>query len=267
MLIQKPYKIPNAFLSWKVFQKHLEMLQLISPKKINIYGYPSVMENLSFLYNTWAEGYPLYCVRETLLDEILKTEVGEKIELFDEINLSVPCYALFFPKNKVKSPTKGFLDYLIVYHEEINYPEYKHFIAWGGIDSSESTVFGYKRIRNDGTLQRSHFTTEDKEQQDQALQIRNIVLQSILLLQYYPEFSEQMLEVRCEPKGFGNRVNPKESEYQLPRWLGQERKTSINVGTGTAKNKHYRRGHWRSLPSGEGKTWVRPTWVNVFKDA
>ena len=260
----KPYKLPTGFLDWKEFEKHLTVFSIVEAEPINLYGKPSVLKNLAYLYQTWARNFPLYCLRQELLEDMLLTDVGEKLELFSDIQLAIPCYALFFPKNKVKAPNgEGYLNYLIIHHQESNLEDYKHFISWGGINSKGGQLLSSKRIRRDGTLVRSHFSSDDKKNQETVLVIRNIVLQSILLLQYYPALVEDV-KVAEISKGFGGFKTPKEPEFQLPRWLGQEkqRTTSDNNGQRQSVATHFRRGHWRKLKQQESPIWVRPTWVN-----
>lgn len=232
-----------------------------------------MLRNLAYIYQQWQRGYPLYCVREELLCDMLKTEVGERLELFSDIQLAIPYFALFFPKNLVKSPIDGgYIDYLIVGHQETNLPEHKHVFFWAGIDSQKSTVLGLKRIRRDGTLMHSYFAGETQEQKDNSLTLRNIVLQTILLLQYYPEeITSQVVSLDDLPqiKGFKrpNGLGLKENAYQLPRWLGlaspkknYKPKTFTTTGIGTSKSPHFRAGHWRRLE--DKSVWVRPAWVH-----
>jgi hypothetical protein len=271
--MNKPYKLPSDYLTWKEFEAHSQLMAMVSPRQpmANDYAHENVGRFLSNLYSEQAKGYPIYCVRKSLLDDMCKTDVGDNLALFADIKLAIPTYTLFFPKKTIKSPfiKEGYIDYLIVCHSEVNYmPEYQHFIYWGCIDSNGSLIFSSKRIRTDGTLKSSYFSEDSSEEQQlRALNIRNIVLQSILLLQYYPEI---VGEVAQDPlKGFAkpNSILPGK-EYLLPRWLGKERVPSGKTeGTGSSKSPHFRRGFWRVQPCGVGRTenrniWVSPTWVN-----
>jgi hypothetical protein len=242
VLAVKPYKIPKGYLDFQSFNKHLLVAQLVKPKPIDVLGMPDVPRNLSHIYSMWARGYPLYCVRPNLLEQMLETDVGENLALFSDINLAIPSYVLFLPQNQIKSPTgKGYIDYLVINHEELDLPEHKYCIAWGGVDSNEGMFLAYKRIRRDGTLQRSHLGDGTEEQKARSLLIRNIVLQSVLLLQYYPEVEEQITVAPGKEKGFSK---PKtESEFLLPRWLGKERTPSISSRSGkvgASKATHFR---------------------------
>lgn len=267
----KPYKLPQNYIEFKEFNKHYEKIIQVKPKAIDVTlgGIPPMLNNLSYLYNTWAQGYPVYCVRESLLSDMLLTDVGENLPLFAEIELEMPCYLLFLPRGKIKSGNKGcYIDYLIVQHQELSHSEFKYAIAWGCADSGGNWLFGTKRIRRDGTLQASGFLVNSEEQEKIAYDIRNIVLQSILLLQYYPEVQQEIKVIPGKEKGFGAKTKGS-SEHRLPRWLGEENphpKIGNVTGTGSGKSTHYRRGFWRMQPCGEGRAQiklvkVRPAWV------
>jgi hypothetical protein len=103
----KPYKLPNGYLDFQAFQKHLQLIRLAKPKPIDILGMPDVSRNLSHIYGVWLQGYPLYCVRPNLLEQMLETDVGENLALFADINLAIPSYVLFL-LNPVRHGSKLF---------------------------------------------------------------------------------------------------------------------------------------------------------------
>ncbi|MBD2503960.1 hypothetical protein [Anabaena azotica] len=206
-----------------------------------------------------------------------QTDVGDNLPLFEDIELEMPCYVLFFPKGAVKSASSkaAYINYLIVCHQELDLPEFKHVISWGCLDSNDQWIFSSKRIRRDGTIQASAFSTDDEEQQQRTLEIRNIVLQSILLLQYYAdEMVHEMTAAPGKEKAFSQKARTP-SEFRLPRWLGEEKKyrrtSGVATGTASGKSPHYRRWHWRVQRYGEGfsKTKVikiKPIWVRGGND-
>jgi hypothetical protein len=275
----KPYKLPQKYLEFKEFNKHLEKITTVKPKPIDVTlgGIPPMLNNLSYLYSTWAQGYPVYCVRESLLNDMLLTDVGENLPLFADIELEMPCYLLFLPRGKVKSGNKGcYIDYLIVQHQELDIPEFKYAIAWGCADSGGNWLFGTKRIRRDGTLQASSFLVNSEEQEKIAYEIRNIVLQSILLFQYYEsEMVQEMTVVSGKERGFSQEAKTP-SQFRLPRWLGEEKhlktkNTATTTGAGSKKSPHYRRWHWRVQRYGEGRSQtkvikIRSIWVRGEKE-
>ena len=59
----KPYKLPQKYLEFKEFHKHYEKIIQVKPKAIDVTlgGIPPMLNNLSYLYNVWAQGYPVYC--------------------------------------------------------------------------------------------------------------------------------------------------------------------------------------------------------------
>jgi len=55
-------------------------------------------------------------------------------------------------------------------------------------------------------------------------------------------------------------------EWWRPRWVGQEYKRSVIIGgppagTHASPKMHWRRGHWRNQPVGEGRSDRRRTWI------
>jgi hypothetical protein len=271
----KPYKLPQDYIKWANFLDHSDKISLLSAQKpYDLTNGINVGKNLAYLHEKWFIGYPVYCVRRSLIEEMLETDVGDNISLFKNIDLGVPTYLLCFPESTIKSPVgNGFIDYLIVdivendvKNSENN--EYKYLIFWGCFDSNNTLLFSGKGIRWDGTIKRSPFILSGLEK-DAAFLVRNIVLQSILLLQYYPEIQHEM-ENTTQSKGFGP---VKTSEYRFPRWLGSKKINNGITERGEGqretakKSKHYRSHHWRLQPCGEGRREVKPvrvrgTWVN-----
>lgn len=270
----KPYKLPRDYLPYNSFEKKTEALSLI-------YGRPVVrnapvhntLTYAAYYHQKWAEGYPLYCVRESLLEDMLETDVGDNLPLFEDIELAIPTYALFFPKNSLPGLKSGsYIDYLIVHHEELTCPDYKHLICWSGIESSNSSLFSCKSIRRDGTLISSSWYTDDEDEKKRVFNIRNVALQSILLLQYYPELASKEVDIKKiindSKKGFAAPAAA-ELDYRSPRWLGEESRSENRngfqpqeAGNGTKKSKHYRKKHWRKLADNR-LVRVRGAWVNT----
>jgi len=265
--------MPSNYLSWPSFLKHRELLSYVPTIKNTSFTSPSVGGNLAYLYEFWSQGgYPVYCVRDSLLEDMQQTDVGEKLDLFADIRLAMPSYVLFFPRKSVKSVSGdgGFIDYVIINHEEIvDHPDYKYVITWGAIDSKGCMFFSGKQIRRDGTLKSSYFTTDDEEQRKATLSLRNIVLQSILLLQYYPNIEEEMTSLPISPSKARGFTKPPEEDNSaadtlFPRWLGREchvpKANATITGSGRSKSPHFRRGYWRRRNN--KIIWVRPCAVN-----
>jgi len=275
----KKYKLPKNYLDWGKFETHLIFFENQRPRKIDINDFSSRIiynniENCAYFYQIWKQGnYPVYCLRDSLLEDIQNTDVGENLPLFEDLEIAVPICALFLPRNQLKSPhLNNYIDYLIISQEAIISEEFKYLIVWCGIDSNQQVFFGAKRIRRDGTIQQSYFSSENVEQNQAALGLRNIALQAILLLDFYPDIVEQMNSLPDKANGFGT---DRAKDCLLPRWLGKERKKSqsdsANQGTGAKKSPHFRRGHWRLQPYGEGRAKTRPiriapTYINSQTD-
>ena len=277
--MNKPYRLPADYMKWSKFLDHSEKMSLVFPQRPNdLAGLTNPAKGLAYLYEEWSKGYPVYCVRRSLINEMLETDVGENVALFKNIYLSLPTYLLCFPKSTIKSPIEnGFVDYLIVNIVEQSIKEgedeYKYIVFWGCFDSNNVLLLSGKGIRWDGTTRQSQFVCS-KMEIDASMLIRNIVLQSILLLQYYPKVQQEMTSVAPtkQSKGFGADTKP--LDCRLPRWLGNE-KSEYNYSESKTerkneeakKSKHYRASHWRLQPCGEGRKDIKPvrvtgTWVN-----
>ncbi len=111
----------------------------------------------------------------------------------------------------------------------------------------------------------------DENDNEFVERVRNLVVNILLYLEYYPNTSTEISETEISTKaqGFTNITNP---NIRHARWLGKGYQTkSENTKTGThlSPHTHWRRGHWRVLESGEDKRWkqskriwIEPTLVN-----
>jgi hypothetical protein len=267
-------------MKWSRFLDHSEKISLLnSLKPTDLLVVTNLERSAAYLYEEWSKGYPVYCVRKSLIKEMLETDVGENISLFKNIDLVLPTYLLCFPKSTIKSPIgNGFIDYMIVNIAENNINEsenneYKYLIFWGGFDSNNNLLLSGKGVRWDGTIKKSK-SIDSEIEVDAAFLIRNIVLQSVLLLQNYPEIQEEMKSIATsKPKGFRKDTEP--LDYRLPRWLGSEktakeyseRSESTSTRETAKTTTHYRSWHWRLQPCGEGRKDIKPvrvrgTWIN-----
>lgn len=277
----KPYKMPEGYLSWNKFEKELNVIVNSDRILTNLGIHSPIIEVISQDFQFWYEGdYPLYCVKNEFLEDMLQTDVSEKLALFKQIMLPIPCFILFFPKNKVKSPSEkeAYIDYLIIRHQELVGREHKYVVSWACLDSKLQAIAGYRGIREDGTLKRSAFSTEDPKQQKASLDLRNLALQSILLLQHYPGFfTENYIPVEITNfKGFSNQQHNNiqtklKNEFRFPRWLGEKKEykrkhISSEAGSGSKRKSphpHVRVGHWRLIDENRPPIWVRKAEVGI----
>jgi hypothetical protein len=283
--MKKPYKMPKNYICFEYFERHIKHMKMCHemPKNFKISNNLTspVFEEFAYLANSYKD-QPIYCVRQSLLDDMRQTDVNENIPLFLDLKLSIPYFALFFPKNTIESPLEkdgkiGYINYMIAKLEltESSNSEFKYVFTWGAIDTEDRIIFSYKRIRRNGTFKRSYFSIDDQGLKDRTLMLSNIVLQSILLLEYYPDIQEKMTTTDLDPdqKGFGK--HNKCDLFRLPRWLGYQPRTTQNTshteGSGSPKSAHFRRGFWRSQPIGKDRAerqviYIQPTWVNKIAD-
>jgi hypothetical protein len=135
--MNKPYRLPADYMKWSKFLDHSEKMSFVSAQRPNdLSSCTNPAKGLAYLHEEWSKGYPVYCVRRSLINEMLETDVGENVSLFKNIDLSVPTYLLCFPKSTIKSPTEnGFIDYLLINIVEQSIKEsedeYKYIVLWG----------------------------------------------------------------------------------------------------------------------------------------
>lgn len=274
----KPYKLPKEYSKWEDFIDEMNFF-CDKSKKTN-YGKFSneinpIVDNLSM---EKIQSTPVYCIRKQLLEEISLTDVCDKSGVLSDLKVAIPMITVFLPDGMVESPTNevhATVKYVIIQHKEINDKTYKSAIYWTAMDSYRQFSIGARKIRHDGGYLRDNIVEnvgiQDKEEIERKFfKLQNLILQSLMLLQIYPELSEEMAFCEAhESKGFA-KINH-ESLYRLPRWLGVKKIKRIyeNSGnhSGVPKSPHVRSGHWRLQPCGkqnkERKTiWVRPVWIN-----
>lgn len=274
----KPYKLPKEYSKWEDFIDEMDFF-CCNSKKINYGNFSNevnpIIDDISL---DKIKNSPVYCIRKQLVEEIGLTDVCEKTSVLAELQIAIPTFILFVPENIVGSPTdktESTVKYIVIQHKEINTETHKSAIYWIAMDSCKQFSVGARKIRQNGEYSKNSIVenvnlVNRQEVEKKFFSLQNLILQSLMLLQVYPELAEQMTFAQThEVKGFG-KINH-ESQYRLPRWLGTERIKRIyersDNQSGIPKCPHVRSGHWRSQPHGkqnkERKTiWVRPVWVN-----
>ena len=95
----------------------------------------------------------------------------------------------------------------------------------------------------------------------------SLVVQSLLLMGAKPELIEEAMPSRTL-HGVG--FNQDYKALLNPIWIGRhykQRSSGPGTGSHTSPQAHWRRGHWRRVSSGVGRTkrewrWFEPTFVN-----
>lgn len=277
---QFPYKIPSGYLQWE------DLSEIIGQgmKFLHIKAPTGLRERIDRQGLLWASQPkpPIYCIKSELIEQFRHTDVGDKPELLSDLKCPVPSFVALFPPGEVKSPgdKDAYIDYLVVncvgerfpvppsYFAIDNSPPrvkdvFKMAIFWSGLDSKGNIFISYRGIRHDGTFQRSGFSTEDVEIQQISLQIRELVLQMMMAIEYCPELVLGEVTPKEVPsKGFSK---PK-GNILYPHWLGRHHQKSVS--SGSKKSSHWRRGHWRRQPRGSRQNpeyyyiWIEPVLIN-----
>lgn len=254
--------MPQGYLPWESFKKNVSVIRTL--KNTNkIYSASN-----NFHQTALTENYPVYCLRESLLSEIRQTDVGENVPLFLNVNLPLPGFIVFFPRKTIKSAcSKGYVEYCIFNCQPQN-GELKYVFSWTSLDSEKTLFLSSKNIRNNGTLLKSQVIEKNPEIIKNSFLLRNIILQTLLLIQYPTE--TVITEAKDTGKGFQPQ-KPASDSYLYPRWIGEEKKyitrtsKTDSSASGSIKSSHWRRGHWRLAKVGAGRKEERPTWVRHTK--
>jgi hypothetical protein len=260
----KPYKIPPGYYFWNDFaiQTYTFCSNFNTTKNNQI---KRITDGLSLKEMRFT---PIYCLKKQLIEEIKLTDVREKTGVLVDLKVAIPSLVLFLPENTIKSPMNegAFIKYIVVHHYEINNEVYKTGILWFSIDSSDEFLIGTRNVRYDGITKCNEVQGNEYVKKN-FFDIQNLILQSLMILQTYPELSEEVLPSEVFKEGSKHNT----SSHRLPRWLGGGRVrrnySNETSPTGITVAPHIRSGHWRSQPYGKQNQlrkmiWLRPVWVN-----
>lgn len=239
--------------------------------------------------NLIASQAPVYWVSEKLLESILETELPQQV-VIDHLQRSIRFATIILPKDKVYTPD----------NEEITYLSFEHYLTGDEVPAittgkisitvqrPDSNGVMFFSITKEGTayasnIELSYETPKDsefnlsdslskldsennpKEAEQQFLEtLRNIVLQSLLIMQSRPNLLEM-----GQPVGFGGVTKSGKTSLlnQLlnPNWIGrnyQPPRVRVDLGgTHASPRTHWRRGHTRLVAYGKGRTERRPHWI------
>lgn len=197
---------------------------------------------------------------------------------------------LLLPKNTMRSPDGGYVDYLNIHCSDIKHPEWSigekyglnvHYlkhehdvnIHHGSVDTQGTVWFSGWGLDSEGKFQQRDGDLgrlKSNELDKLFLQkLRSIVMQSLMFL----AFERQEIDVvnykeTVVARGFTRIAEPKE-KCLYPRWLRLQQDTKSRTAKSrshTSPTPHWRRGHWRRSAVGEGRTerkwnWIQPAYV------
>lgn len=93
------------------------------------------------------------------------------------------------------------------------------------------------------------------------IRLANLVFNGILLMQERPEMVEAEAIVE---KGHKTKKKGRTPDIWSPKWVGRNyriKRESPGTGTHASPRFHWRDGHWRDQPVGEGRKEIRRIWI------
>jgi len=287
---ERPYRIPKGYLSWTrlsaIVAGMLDMLQT-RPQNID----QASLLNLHRTALWFLKDAPLYCVRIELLRELQQTDLDVKPTLLRDLQppLSTICFLL--PENSMRSPEGGVIDYLVVHVADVGsraeseasgfglklaylphaYSRNYHFSL---IDTAQTVWFSGWGLGEDGSvkLQDGDVGGTSAKAIDVAwlAEVRNLVLQLLLVLQFEPGELESAPVVQAARLRSPARPRQGGLAIRTPRMLGvqAQRQSSQKLGGHhSSPRAHERRSHWRRLDPSANARWKEARWVRVSRSA
>lgn len=290
-----PYKFPTGYIKWSILSAVVAS-GIIGNRNRNVHARRDLAGSLNChkLALWFTQHAPVYCLRENLLESLLNTDITDSAEILKDLEPTIPTFILLFPKDKIISPEGSAVEFCVIHLSKKNQPEYSQGKAygvevpylkhdhpinmhWSAIENEGIGWYSGTGLTADGKIEFSNVSVgQSKINQNDInflAQMRSIVLQVFLLLQYEPDI---LKDVRADetptPKVQGFQRQKTTEKFLYPRWIDEPvrkaRKISSEArGTHASPVTHWRRGHWKTVPCGEGRAdrkWVRiaPTMVN-----
>ncbi|MBD2132582.1 hypothetical protein H6F47_09115 [Sphaerospermopsis sp. FACHB-1094] len=287
---EKNYQTPKGYISWQQLSGIVGVA--LSTCTVECAGIDFSYFIHSHRMSLWfIQDAPIYCITPELFAAFDNTDVLHKPEVLAGWQPSLPTFLVTLPKGILESPS-GELDYLVVHCASKEHPEWEtgkwydieipdlyvpdlHF-DWSGTSTTETVWMSSSRVTENGDLvynNQNNLGRNILDENDNKFveRVRNLVVNILLYLEYYPNTSTEISETEISTKaqGFTNITNP---NIRRARWLGKGYQTKLDItnsGTHSSPHTHWRRGHWRILESGEGsrwkqskRIWIEPTLVN-----
>lgn len=283
-----PYKFPKHYLSWD----SLSLLIALICENWNQSQFDWATRLNNHRTGLWlAKKAPIYCLDSSLLNKFQESDVSYKSVLSDLCEEAPLDSLMILLPQIIQSPDGGILDYLIVHISDIRFPERSeakiydlffprlthHFdinLQWSCADSQGTVWFSGCGIEN-GQIKETGIDCGRNavSEKDRIFlsKIRDIIINSLLFLKY-----EQPTAVAVKSSEFiessrGFAKPSKDEKVIYPRWLREAEKPTYSNSDGCANNHvspsaHWRRGHWRSQPVGQGRLqrewkWIRPCFI------
>ena len=286
-LLTRRFRNPHGFISWE--QCASEVAAIINHAATR--GVDSLSNTSKVLVSISARfcrlQAPVYWLRPALAEALWHSDLPAQLPVLEQV---LPVGMLMLPEIPQSQSPAGFNPrYVVVQHLLAN--EYvqrlpvgeetikpclasEDLIMWATPLPTGDTYAKSCSLQGDWTDTDSMERLESsnmiaKTEHDWSNRITRLVYQSLLLLQLKPDW----LDVPVSTATATGKRKPTKKERMLnPRWIGAENfrvKTTnlASVGTHASPTTHWRRGHWRRTPVGEGGkdrklSWIQPTLVN-----
>ena len=252
--------------------------------------------------------FPVFAITKELAQAFLQTDLpphvcsvkksfDNALFLLPEINLRTPdnylcqwAFTSHFLKGEVintlpKSALSGFNSDVARKLERIKSPPLEvGKLRWvsqvGGLATIYSSVMelpeeGEKPLTGDidfgGNLEFWGENTNPETEQQFTRAVDKLLLQTLLYLQMKPD-SVSSIPPSSHQSGNGFRSRPDPRTPLEPIWVGKDYKPQVlgdrHHGSHASPRLHWRRGHWKRVPVGEGRqsrkwAWIEPTLVNA----
>lgn len=272
-----PFRIPDQYPQWEELSRIIGYQMNLAEMGIErINTHALLMGEICKQARIWAS-YPkpkIFCVQTELIEQLKHTDLEESPELLLDLKGREPSFMLLFPPKLIESPNTGYLDYCVVNFIGDRHPlppdytldpprknpEYQTMIFWSALDSNGEQFLSYRGIRPDGTFKKSNFTGDNEKQKQAAINLRNLILQLVMMIEYSPE-SVGEISVKEMQSSPGKGFSKPSSEVWYPKRLGS-RKRESSVKIGSKKSPHWVRGHWRRQPTGKREN-PEYKWIHI----
>jgi hypothetical protein len=269
-----PYRMPKTHLSWDVLSSIIACttgdFSKVSDQATALHCY---------LWQIWYQNrFPVYCISNELLRQFQQTDTENLTRLIPpDWTPPVAMFLLALPNNAILSPAGHGCPYILVALHHPDLPpivkaEHERQITISFADNGEVVWLQGSGLGPDGDILSSHNqlggSQTDQREHEWLTSVFSLALQSVLALSYLPELVDDE-PPKTGTKTLGSSHRPSQERGLQPRWLGRsfERQPSPSHGSHSSPKTHWRKGHWRKQPSGEGRksqhiVWIRPTLVN-----
>ncbi|MEM0978652.1 MAG: hypothetical protein AAGH78_00120 [Cyanobacteria bacterium P01_H01_bin.58] len=292
-LLKRRFRNPHGFIPWE--QCAGELAAVVN--NVASIGVDSIDHTAKTLVSITARfcslQAPVYWLRPALAEALWNSDLPAQLPALEQV---LPVGVLMLPDVPWSRDPEGFRPrYVLVQHLMANEhigrvpvgdgtvslnAATKDLLMWamplptGGAYAKNSALLGdWIDTDTDSTewLESTNVMTE--QEHEWSNRITRLVYQSLLLLQLKPDWID-IPTTTTATTTTGKRKLTKKERMLNPRWIGAENfrvKTATtnpaSSGDHASPTAHWRRGHWRRTPVGEGGkdrklSWIQPTLVN-----